>query len=575
MRAFRADLAGFAALLLFGLLPAAQAQIGPPVQLVPGPNAAPANTPAAPPASAVPAPSASQEGINETPLAPMDTSWAGTLSATNGALPRTMWAGTPRVFVAAALGLLQPTTSPVLQDLTRRLLLSDAVAPAGQDPAGGPSLAELRLDRLLAVGRVDSASLLDSLPRGSVGESFDRDSVELRFAANDVTDACNTVRDRVARYRDAWWDRALIACQALSGAYNQASLGLSVMEEQKNGVDPAFATLINAIDGHRARLEKLPDPSPMRMALLAAAKLPLPTDALATAGPAALAVWATSTKVPVQQRLVAAEKAAAFGALPPAALGVLYDAVQVSAAERAAALKNSRLPADARARAMLYQVALATNAPDARVTALTALLADARRRDAFVTMAHVVEPLVAEVQPLPAEQGFAGDAARVLLATGHADLAAPWIALANTPGVQLLAALGHPPAAGANASPLSETIMDLAARDASAGPRQADLLIALFSALGQNVDGVDLSRLIQPAHNGMLPGAALWLDQQRAATAGRLGEAVLTSIIVASAGERLSDEPVILAHVLAGLKAVGLEADARAMAVEAALDAGI
>ena len=134
-----------------------------------------------------------------------------------------------------------------------------------------------------------------------------------------------------ARYSTRWWNEATIGCQALTGAYDQARLGLSAMRDQKADRDPVFETLINAILGHRGKLDKLPDPSPFRMTLLAAAKLPLPADALATAGPAALAVWATSDKEPIAARLAAGEKAEALGALPPAGLGLLYGAVEFKA----------------------------------------------------------------------------------------------------------------------------------------------------------------------------------------------------------------------------------------------------
>lgn len=516
----------------------------------------------------------------------MDDSWVGTLSAAGRAFPRDMWANTKRAFVAAALPLLQPTTSPVLQDLARRLLLSDAVAPAGKDPSSGPSLVELRLGRLLALGRIDGVGVLNLLPRADMDENSERESVELRFAANDAAGACRTIRNLVGRYQDAWWERALIACQALKGEYSQASLGLSVMHEQKSGRKPVFDKLIKAIDGHGERVPRLPDPTPIRMALLAAAKMPLPADALATAGPAALTVWATSTKVPAPQRLAAAEKAEALGALPPAALGLLYSSIEAKPGERQAALKKGKVPKNARDRAILYQVAQTSNAPKTKVAALAPLLADAQRRGVFAAMARVVVPLVAELQPSPDLQSFAADAARVLLVTSHADEAKPWIDLAHQRVLRLVADLARPanPADGSssegdasapNSSSLNDTIKGLASSHSGVSPGQADLLVALFSALGDKLNSFDFTRLLQPAHEGTMPDTALWLDQRQAVASARLGETVLTSLLLASAGDRLTSEPIVLARVVSGLEAVGLDADARALAVEAAIAAGI
>jgi hypothetical protein len=555
----------------------ALAQLGPPLPLAPPPppRQAPAITDVPPPAPPVSNTSSSDDDFHATPLAPMDASWVGTLGPADGALPHSMWGATPRALVAAGLPLLQPTTSPGLQDLARRLLLSDATAPSGQDVPGRPGLPELRLNRLLALGRLDGVKLIDTLPQVTASENFDRDSVELRFAANDGGGACRIVQDRVARYRNVWWDRALIACQALNGAYDQAALGLSVMRDQASGRDLVFEALIDTILGHRQKLDKLPEPTPMRVALLAAAKLPLPADTLTAAGPAALAVWATSDKVPAAQRLDAAEKAAAFGALPPEALGLVYADIEATPQEQAAALKSGKPPEDARGRAMLFDIARSNNNAATRVAMLTPLLADARRRGALIPMARLVAPLIAELPPAPEFQSFAGDAARVLLATGHADQAAPWIDLGKSAELRVVADLAQSGHADDNAPSLTDAAAALVARDANAAPRQIDLLAVLSSALGEKLGELDVAPLLQPAHQGLLPGAALWLDQQQAASAGRVGETVLTSLLIAAAGDRLSPEPVLLARVVSGLKAVGLEADARALAVEAALAAGI
>jgi hypothetical protein len=309
------------------------------------------------------------------------------------------------------------------------------------------------------------------------------------------------------------------------------------------------------------------------MALLAAAKLPLPADALANASPGALAVWATSDKEPVGARLAAGEKAEALGALPPAALGLLYSAVDSKPEEQGTLLKSGKLSDDPRSRAILYNLAR-TNEPGAlRVAALAPLIADARRRGAFIATARLLAPLVTELEPSPDLQSFAGDAARVLLATGAYDRATSWVALAGRPELHVIANFAQIDS-GENTS-LGDAIAALTALDPNAAQRQADLLVGLASALGMPLNGVDFGTLLRSTHSGTLPNGALWLDQQQAAKARRLGETVLTTILLASAGDHLSPEPLVLAQAITGLEAVGLDADARALAVEAALDAGI
>jgi hypothetical protein len=359
----------------------------------------------------------------------------------------------------------------------------------------------------------------------------------------------------------------------VTGAYDQATLGLNALRDQKADRDPVFETLINAILGHRGKLDKLPDPSPFRMTLLADAKLPLPPDALATAGPAGLAVWATSDKEPITARLAAAEKAEALGALPPAGLGLIYGALEFKPEEQGTLLKSGKLPDDPRSRAILYNLAR-TNEPGAlRVSALAMLVADARRRGAFIPMARLVAPLVAEVQPSPDFQSFAPDAARVLLAAGAYDHAAAWVELAGRPELRVIASFVQ--IGSGDSVSVGDAIAALKALDADAALRQSDMLVTLATTLNVPLNGVNLAALLRGAHSGAVPNGTLWLDQQQAAKANRLGETVLTTILLASAGDRLSPDPIVVAQAIAGLQTVGLDADARGLAVEAALNAGI
>ena len=65
-----------------------------------------------------------------------------------------------------------------------------------------------------------------------------------------------------------------------------------------------------------------------------------------------------------------------------------------------------------------------------------------------------------------------------------------------------------------------------------------------------------------------------WLDQQQASADKRVGETVLTTAIIARDGDHLSKDPIVLNRAILGLKAVGLDPEARALAVEAALAGG-
>ncbi len=551
------------------------AQLGPPVRLVPpspgAAPAAPAPTPAAAPAATAP-PAPSDDAIRATPLAPVDAAWVGALPDQTQALGDNLWQGTPRSFVAAALPQLQPTTSPALQSLARRLLLSNAAAPSGQDAPDRPSLAALRVERLIALGEIDGAlAVLDALPAVTHTDDLDHQRVQLSFAKNDAEDGCRRVEQDIASYQGVWWQRALIACQALAGDQAKAALGLSLLREQKVPPDPVFDALVAALGGHAARIEKLPSPTPILVTLLAAAKLPLPAEAAAAADLATLRAWAGNEKVPPAQRLAAAERAVSLGALPPAALADLYGKVEFKPEELGQAIRQGKPSATPRDRALLYQVSRTDPAAAGRATAIKALLADARKRGDFAAMARVVAPILADLPAGDELAPFAPEAVRALLAAGRADAAAPWLASIDPGQAPLLLGLARLASADRDDTALREA----AAAGGQREPGQATTLLALAAALGQPVGPAEWAPLIGTEHAATLPSAALWLDQQQAATAKRLGETVLATLILARQGEHLAVDPIIVGRAVAGLQAVGLAQDARALAVEAALGAGI
>ena len=569
----RRALVGAAAVLLLLTSPMARAQLGPPVRLLPpAPGTGPALPPPPPAPAATPAPQTDDQ-IRSTPLAPVDAAWIGALPDAAEALPPSLWQGTPRSLVMAALPLLQPSTSPALQSLAHRLLLSNAAAPPGEDRPDRPSLTTLRVERLVALGEIEGAlAVLDALPAATHTDTLDQQRVQLSFARNNAADGCRRVQDDISRYQGTWWDRALIACQALAGDQAKATLGLSLLREQKVPPDAVFDALIEALGGRAVKIEKLPQPTPILMTLMAKAKLPLPQEAVAAADVASLRAWAGNDAVPPLQRLAAAERAVSLGALPPAALAELYGKVEVKPEELGQAIKQSKSPASPRDRALLFQVARTDPAAAVRATALKALLADARKRGEFMAMARVVAPILVDLPAGDELAPFAPDAVRALLAARRADAAAPWLASLDPGQVPLLLGLMRLASADSDTAALRDAAAAGAQRDAD----QAATLLALAQALGQKVSPADWAPLIAaPAHGGSLPGAALWLDQEQAAAGKRLGETVLTTLIVARQGEHLASEPIILSRAVAALKAVGLADEARALAIEAALGAGI
>ncbi len=189
----------------------------------------------------------------------------------------------------------------------------------------------------------------------------------------------------------------------------------------------------------------------------------------------------------------------------------------------------------------------------------------------------MMAPALGELGPADPSSPVAADAARALLVIGDTDAARGWIDASGSKSLLVLQRLATEPAEQDQdaAALLRDAIAELASRDGAAAPAQADLLVALFAAFDEPVGALDWAPLMAPPHEARLPSAALWIDQQQAVAGKRVGETALASILLVAAGERLSLEPMLLDRAISGLRVVGLEADARALAIEAAIDAGI
>ncbi|HSY86253.1 MAG TPA: hypothetical protein VLA85_06750, partial [Verrucomicrobiae bacterium] len=117
------------------------------------------------PASAAPGSDAAGTGAVEVGnLGDVTPDYAGTLEEGAGGFPMDMWKDTDRVLVERLLPRLPPAlTSPAMRDLERRLLLTNAEAPAGKGT--GVNLFAARADRLASLGLSrDAAALRAMMP---------------------------------------------------------------------------------------------------------------------------------------------------------------------------------------------------------------------------------------------------------------------------------------------------------------------------------------------------------------------------------------------------------------------------
>ena len=580
-------------MLLVGLGGTAAAQVGQPRNLLPtspGDEGTPETAPPAPDTSAPPEPgtTAAPKGFEINALDELGTDYAGPLEASKGGFAIDMWRGTDRVRVERLLPLLKPTTSPALADLTRRLLLSNAGAPAGKGSGG--SLFPLRARLLSDMGLAPDALALLKLQRPEQRDApTARLLAELSWRTGDLDGGCAAITDALPKVKvDSFWQEATIFCQLHAGQADQASLGLDVLREQGDE-SPAFFALADALGGNaKAQIPPLATVTPLYLAMAQAAHLPAPKVVVRTPPPLMLALLAEAGDVDLDSRLADAETAAAAGVLSTSQLAAAYNAKPADAGQLAGVLDRTDIGRTPESRALLYQAAQQATAPPARARLIQKALETDSLDGAYWARLQLYLPLLADLPSTPDLVSFAPAAARHLYAGGRLREAAAWVGLLQQNQAQdkdaaaalpALLALDH--LAGGDAPPPAlDTLPTLAATGASARGARPESLRAIFAAIDPPppAPAGDAEATIAPATQvTAMPeqNLNLWLDLGDAAAKGRVGETVLLSLAGLDAGGIDGAEPLWLGRAIASLRQVGLEQDARRLAVEAAVVNGL
>lgn len=577
--------------------PAQAPDSGRPLMLAPLPRA---EAPAVgrPDPAATPVEEPYSGGVQVQPLQAIDADSAGTLSAAEGGFGEAMWRGTPRAVIERLLPHLPVAAdSAAMHDLARRLLLSVAVPPAGERGKTG-SLLAIRADLLLRMGAFEAVDdLLAAAPRRTDDPTLARIEADARFLSHDNARACAIVATRIRDTDTDYWQKALIFCQILAGQRPQAMLGVSLLREAGTE-DPPFFALTDALiagagkDGDSARtvkaLDKMPVPTPLILAMARAASAQLPADVVALNRPGVLRVVATSPNGPVELRLDAAERAEAAGGLPVETLRQLYMAVDFSPEALANPLSQAEAGSGPVSRALLYRAALLQTVPIAQAEAASRAFELARKSDRYASAARTFMPVLKRIPPSADLIWFAPDAIRAFLLAGKIEMARSWF------GVLRASALFNPESASAvtELRPILRLAgsMEVAdwetdelstwwaeAKKTEAGRRQAGLLFALFDAFDEPLpDGLWAELLEEPQRlMAPVPEAPLWFRLRDAAAAGQVGETVLLALLTLGDDGPAAVDPMSLHDVLKRLRAVNLEAEARALAVEAVLAAGL
>src|SRR5262249_26764744 len=132
---------------------------------------------------------------------------------------------------------------------------------------------------------------------------------------------------------------------------------------------------------------------------------------------------------PIEQRLTAAETAAAAGVLSSEHLAAAYAVEPVQSAKLDTALDLPDIGATPETRAVLYQAAQHASAPQQRARFIQKALATDALDANYWARLQIYLPLLADIAPAPELTGVAADAARHLYAGGKLREAGAWVTL--------------------------------------------------------------------------------------------------------------------------------------------------
>ncbi|WP_374311110.1 hypothetical protein [Dongia sp.] len=529
----------------------------PPVQTLPGqaPAATPLPAPVATPAAA-PAPNAAAGDLGA------DLWQSSEVSRLMGLIPK----------------LPAPVSVPALSDLQRRLLLTNAPSAGAAGPVD--PLMPVRADKLHQMGFNDAAvGLTQGTPMP--GPMDPQEAVEKALLANDTSGACQQVDGIMGRTQapDLFFRRAIIFCQIMRDQNDPASLGLDLLRE-RNDPDPAtkdFIALAALANGETKRVPKnVAVPDPLNVALMKTVGMKAPAAIGAApvvpVGVGGAVMIARDAGRPLPERLGAAETAFRYGLIPAQELGDLYLQLPAGIADPATAIGMGD---SVELRAQLYQAAYRGAVPALKARIIDAALKKARQRGDYVNQAQLYAPLARDIAPSRELSWFAPESARLMFVTGQADKGGYWLntVAANLgvfsrpgekEGLDLLGRVAGLPGSG-------DPVAAWATASGTANPR-VELLYTLLSGLNQPVAST-IAGSFQAAPI-IAPGSAA-AEVVAAASGKRKGETILLSLIAIGGDKAIAADPATLGSALRSMIDLGLEADARRIAREIAVLAGL
>jgi hypothetical protein len=540
--------------------------------------------------------------IKELPKA--NLGWIGYLSYKDGGLGLEMWKGTDSTFAKTILELLPVNApSPAMRNLAKRLLLSDAYQPNKEEknglqaisPSGKPIISKdqdatflpLRFSKLASLGaKKELIELSNLVPTEDMLGDLAKEAIYARLLSGETEKVCREVIELAKRTNESFWRKTLIVCQLILGNRDDALLSLELLLAELDSEDK-FSKLIYTLADETNQIEF--DNNSIYFKILIAA---LPGKQLnkyrLNLDPSGLSVVAKNIDLSWEIRMLAAEKAVLAGSLPSIYLGELATQFKFEEDIFSRAASESKSMEGFMARSLLLQAAALNTSVIERARFLRLLLDNADSDEIFQVYASVIMPILLTIKPRSDLIWFASSATRAAIAGGNYMLASNWLTvLGKTLDLDyeasgsllrllpLIAIAGQTlpvPFSKQQATDVWSGLSDSFSREDK--EKRASRLLVLLSAMGiESREGawknIISSNNIFEKEN--IPITALRYQLRDAAKNNRIAEVVSISLIMLGTEGPSKSGLVALNAVIRSLREIGLEADAREIAIEAAI----
>ena len=540
--------------------------------------------------------------IKELPKA--NLGWVGYLSDIDGGLGLEMWEGTDSTFAKTILELLPVNApSPAMRNLAKRLLLSDAYQPNKEEknglqaisPSGKPIVSmdqdatflPLRFSKLASLGaKKELIELSNLVPTEDMLGDLAKEAIYARLLSGETEKVCREVIELAKRTNESYWRKTLIVCQLILGNRDDALLSLELLLAELDSEDK-FSKLIYTLADETNQIEF--DKNSIYFKILIAV---LPGEQLnkhrLNLDPSGLSVVAKNINLSWKIRMLAAEKAVLAGSLPSLYLSELATQFKFEDDIFYRAASESKSMEGFMARSLLLQAAALNTSVIERARFLRLLLDNADSDEIFQVYASVIMPILLTIKPRPDLIWFASSATRAAIAGGNYMLASNWLTVLGkaldldyeASGsllrlLPLIAIAGQTlpvPFSKQQATDVWSGLSDSFSREDK--EKRASRLLVLLSAMGiESREGawkniISSSNIFEKEN---IPATALRYQLRDAARNNRIAEVVSLSLIMLGAEGPSKSGLVALNAVIRSLREIGLESDAREIAIEAAI----